>query len=85
MGRFKVIKETDITIKDKNCLDLRDFLKIKQAIKIDDKYYIKKIIKSNSGNHLFEIYDEIYTENKSYKTLLNEINDKLNILLNIKQ
>ena len=85
MSRFNIIKETNINIKDKNYLDLRDYLKIKQAVKIDDNYYIKKVVKSQSGNHLFEIYDEIYTENKSCKTLLNEINDKLNILLNIKR
>lgn len=84
MNRFKIISKNDITIDDNDCIDLRKYLKNNFAIQIDDKYYTKKIIKS--GNYSFEIYDEIYTKKKSIRTLLDEINHKLDIiLLNIKR
>ena len=83
MSRFKIVNETDISVKD-NYLDLREYMKIRPVVKIYDNIFTKKIVKSESGNHLFEIYDQIYIEKKSIRTLLNEINDKLDILLNIK-
>jgi hypothetical protein len=89
MSRFKVVSETDITVKDVNTyIDLRDYLKSRRVVKIDDKIFNPKIVKSESGNHLFEIYDEIKTkieDKKSIRTLLNDINDKLDIILNIKR
>lgn len=84
MNRFNIISKTDFTVNDDNCIDLRKYLKNNFVIQIDGKYYTKKIVKS--GNYSFEIYDEIYTKKKSIKTLLDEINYKLDIILvNIKR
>lgn len=89
MNRFKVVNESDIRVKDVNkYTDLREYLKVRPVVKIDDKIFNPKIVKSDSGNHIFEIYDEIITkiqEEKTDREILNEINNKLDILLNVKR
>ena len=83
MGRFKVVSERPIQPSDKDCLDLSKYLKNHAVIVMGNKKYKRpQIVKSPNGKHIFEIYDEIEEpENKIY-TLLQIINNKLDLLLN---
>ena len=82
MSRFKVKNKSEIKVGE-SCLDLRKYLKNKQLIKIDDEYYYPpRMVKSESGEHTFEIYDQI--EDKYNQYLKNqEINKKLDDIISI--
>jgi hypothetical protein len=83
MGRFKVINESPITGSDDDYLDLSQYLKNHPAIVMGNKTYKKpQIVKSPNGKHIFEIYDEIENPKNKIYSLLQVINNKLDLLLN---
>lgn len=87
MNRFKVTNENPITIGDEY-IDLSQYLKNRPLFKIDNTLYTgPKIVKSKSGKHTFEIYEEIKIKKKKKRSvisLLKEIINKLDLLLSQK-
>jgi len=84
MNRFKVTDVNPIGCKDRY-IDLSDYLKNKPIIKYDNTLYKgPKLVRSESGNHIFGIYEEIKIKvknKKSIRQLLKEISIKLDLLL----